>query len=163
MDKQYFIKFHENERMYYSECSKGYVLRLESGEEMQEALCQFAANLELKGAFYQGIGTLSNVELAFYRLNERRYERKLFLHDYEIISLMGNISQGADALLAHSHVCLGDSSFNTISGHLVHGIVSLTAEILITPVDISLTRKEDPVLQFKALISQNRSKLKMRF
>ena len=147
--------------MYYSECTSGYVLRLESGEEMQEALCHFATNLRLKGAFYQGIGTLSNVELAFYRVSEQRYDRKLFPHDFEIISLMGNISQGKDGPLAHSHISLGDSSFNTISGHLVYGIVSLTAEILITPVDISLTRKEDPVLQFKALISQNPSKLKI--
>ncbi len=149
--------------MYYSECSNGYVLRLESGEEIQEALRQFAVSLELKGGFYQGIGTLANVELAFYRVNERRYERKIFPHDYEIISLMGNISQGLDEPLVHSHVCLGDSAFNTISGHLVHGTVSLTAEILITPVNIALTRKEDPVLQFKALVSQNRSKLKMQF
>lgn len=149
--------------MYYSICSNGYVLRLESGEELQEALRHFAGNLELKGAFYQGIGTMADVELAFYRVNEQKYERKFFPHDYEIISLMGNISQGSDEVLAHSHVCLGDSEFNTISGHLVRGTVSLTAEILITPVDISLTRKEDPVLQFKALISQNRSKLKMQF
>lgn len=151
--------------MYYSECSNSnsYVLRLESGEEIQEALRHFATNLELKGAFYQGIGTLTKVELAFYRINEQRYDHKFFPDDYEIITLMGNISQGGDTPLAHSHVCLGDSSFGTISGHLVRGTVSLTAEILITPVNISLTRKEDPILQFKALISQNRSKLKMQY
>jgi len=149
--------------MYYSECSHGYVLRLESGEEIQEALRHFALNLELKGAFYQGIGTLTNVELAFHRNNERRYDHQFFSDDYEIISLTGNISQGIDSPIIHSHVCLGNSSFATISGHLVRGTVSLTAELFVTPINISLTRKEDPVLQFKALISQNRSQLKMRF
>ena len=147
--------------MYYSKCTNGYVLRLEAGEEVQESLRLFSQSMGLRGGFYQGIGTLTQVELAFFRINEQKYDHRFFDIDYEVISLMGNISLVNESPVVHSHVCLGDSSFNTISGHLVRGIVSLTVEILITPIDITLTRKEDPLLKFKGLISQNRLQLKM--
>ena len=42
--------------MYYSKCNVGYVLRIEIGEEIDEALRQFAQAVEIQGAFYQGIG-----------------------------------------------------------------------------------------------------------
>ncbi len=147
--------------MYYSECKNGYVLRLEAGEEVQESLRLFSQNLEIQGGFYQGIGTLTQVELAFFRINEQKYDHRFFDHDYEIVSLMGNISFVNGSPVAHSHVCLGDSSFNTIAGHLVRGIVSLTVEIFVTSTDIQMTRKEDPLLNFKGLVSQNRLQLKM--
>lgn len=148
--------------MFYSKCDRGYVLRLEAGEELQESIRHFAQDRQLRGAFFQGIGTLTQVELAFYRVNEQKYDHKFLDRDYEIISLIGNISKSNGCPSIHSHVCLGDNEFNTVAGHLVQGVVSLTVEILLTELDITLSRKEDPLLRFKALVSPERSHLKMQ-
>ena len=142
--------------MYYSKCNIGYVLRVEVGEELQEAIRQFAQTVKLKGAFYQGIGALTQVELAFFCTDTKEYERRFFSEEYEMICFMGNLSISNGSPAPHSHVTMSDRNFQTISGHLVRGVVSITAEIFITTVDLALTRKEDPILKFKGLISPNR-------
>ena len=64
-------------------------------------------------------------------------------------------------LSPHTHVTLGDRNFQTYSGHLVRGVVSVTAEIIVTALDLALTRKEDPILKYKGLISPRRTHLKI--
>ncbi len=147
--------------MYYSKCNVGYVLRIEIGEEIQESFRQFAHSVDIKGAFYQGIGTLNQVELAFFCTHSKSYEKKCFDGDYEIASLAGNLSSHDGVVTPHTHVTLGDKNYQTISGHLVCGVVSVTAEIILTVLDLSLTRKEDPFLKYKGLISPRRTHLKI--
>lgn len=147
--------------MYYSKCNVGYVLRIEIGEEVQEALRQFAQAVEIKGAFYQGIGAMTQVELAFFCTDIKEYDRRFFNEEYELISLVGNLSAHDGVSVPHTHVSLGDRNFQTISGHLVRGVVSVTAEIIVTTIDLALTRKEDPILKYKGLISPRRTHLKI--
>ncbi|OGN63788.1 MAG: hypothetical protein A3E80_06705 [Chlamydiae bacterium RIFCSPHIGHO2_12_FULL_49_9] len=147
--------------MYYSKCNLGFVLRIEIGEEIQEALRQFAEAVGLKGAFYHGIGALTQVELAFFCRDSKSYDRKFFNSEYELVSLIGNLSSVDGSYIPHTHVSLGDKHFHTFSGHLVRGVVSVTVEILIQTVDLHLTRKEDPVLQYKGLVSASRVHLKI--
>lgn len=147
--------------MYYSKCNVGYVLRIEVGEEIQDTLRQFAQAVQVKGAFYQGIGTLTHVELAFFCVENKEYERSFFDDEYEMIAFMGNISSLNESPAPHSHVTLCDRNFQTYSGHLIRGVVSATAEIFVTTIDLALTRKEDPVLKYNGLISPNRIHLKI--
>jgi predicted DNA-binding protein with PD1-like motif len=147
--------------MYYSKCNVGYVVRAEIGEEIQEALRQFSQEVGLKSAFYQGIGALTRVELAFFCTNAKVYDRKFFSEEYELVSLLGNLSAVDGVVVPHSHVTLCDRNFHTYSGHLVRGVVSVTAEICVTTIDLALTRKEDPILKYEGLISPRRTHLKI--
>ena len=149
--------------MYYSKCNVGYVLRLETGEEIQETLRSFAEHVELRGAFYQGIGSLSRAELCFYRPQELCAERVFLEEEHELIFLMGNLSVLDDMPAPHSHACLSDRNHRTIAGHLLSGLISVTAEILVTVLDLPLIRKEDPLLKFKALSPPRPSRLKIHF
>jgi predicted DNA-binding protein with PD1-like motif len=148
--------------MHYSKCKLGYILRPEIGEEIQETLRQFAEKVGLKGAFFSGIGTLTQVELAFFRRDTKSYERRFFDDDYEMTALNGNLSFTDGVPSPHTHVSICDRNFATYSGHLVRGVVSLTAEILVMDVDLSLTRKEDPIMRYKGLISPQRIHLKIQ-
>lgn len=147
--------------MYYSKCNVGYVVRAEIGEEIQEALRQFAQATHIKSAFYQGIGALTQVELAFFCTDQKVYDRRFFEDEYELITLVGNLSAHDELIVPHTHVAIGDRNFQTYSGHLVRGVVSVTAEILVTTIDIALSRKEDPILKYKGLISPRRTHLKI--
>ncbi|MBX7067633.1 MAG: DNA-binding protein [Parachlamydiales bacterium] len=147
--------------MYFSKCNAGYVLRLEIGEEIQEAMRQFAQAVDIKGAFYQGIGTLTQVELAFFCTDSKAYDRRFFDQNYEI-SLSGNLSAHDGVIVPHTHVTLSDKNFHTYSGHLVRGVVSATVEVMMTQLDIALTRKEDPIMKIKGLISPKRTHLVLK-
>lgn len=147
--------------MYYSKSDKGYVLRLEIGEEIQEALRQFAQAVGLKSAFYQGIGAVTRVELAFFCTDIKEYDKKFFDGEFELTSLMGNLSSHDGAIIPHTHITIGDRSFQTYAGHLVRAVVSVTVELLVTELDMALTRKKDPILKYEALISPKRTHLKL--
>lgn len=147
--------------MHYSKCKLGYILRPEIGEEIQESMRQFAEKVRLKGAFFTGIGTLTQVELAFFRRDTKSYDRKFFDDEYEMVALNGNLSFTDGSPEPHTHVSICDRDFNTFSGHLVRGVVSVTAEILVMDIDLHLTRKEDPIMRFKGLISPERVHLKI--
>jgi hypothetical protein len=147
--------------MYYSKCNVGYVVRAEIGEEIQESLRQFAEAVGIKAAHYQGIGALTQVELAFFCTDLKVYDRKFFDEEYELVSLLGNLTHADEAIQPHTHVVLGDKNFHTYSGHLVRGVVSVTVELIVTTIDIPLTRKEDPILKYKGLVSHRRTHLKI--
>lgn len=147
--------------MYFSKCDEGYVLRLEIGEEIQEGLRQFAEAVGLKGAHYQGIGMLTRVELAFFCTEIKAYERRFFDHEYEV-SLMGNLSSHDGVMVPHTHVTMGDRNFQSYAGHLVRGVVAVTLEVIVTLLDVSLTRKEDPIMKIKGLISPKRTHLVLK-
>ncbi len=146
--------------MYYAKCNVGYVVKIEVGEEIQDALRQFAEATSLKGASYQGIGVLNRVELAFFCTDLKLYDRKFFDDEYEI-SLLGNLSKTDGAYAPHTHITLSDRNFQTYSGHLVRGIVSVTVEIVVTQLDLALTREDDPILQYKSLVIPRPSQLKV--
>ena len=151
----------ERSIMYYSKCNLGYVLRAEIGEEIQEVLRQFGDALKIKGAFYQGIGTLTQVELAFFRTDTKTYDRRFFNDEYELITLSGNLSASEETYHPHSHVTFSDRNYQTISGHLVRGVVSLTVEIIVITLDLPLSRKEDPIWKYQGLISAQRTHFKI--
>ncbi len=147
--------------MFYSKCNRGYVLTLEIGDEVQETLRRFALEVGLKSGFYTGIGTIHQVELAFFCKDAKHYDRKYFDGEYELSFLGGNLSEHDEIIAPHTHVVIGDRNFRTFSGHLVRGVISVTAELLLITTDLALTREFDPILQFQALVSPKRKRLEI--
>lgn len=137
--------------MYYADFSKGYVLKLEPGEEFHETLIKFVDQKRIPSAFYQGIGALCDVELGFFSLTKNDYEKHFFEGHYELITANGNISIKEGKFFPHTHVILGTEKCETIAGHFLKGTVSVTTEIFLFHVDIALNRKKDTKLNFYGL------------
>jgi predicted DNA-binding protein with PD1-like motif len=135
----------------FTDYSKGYVIKLEPGEEFQETLGAFAAQKRIPSASFQGIGALTNVELGYFSIEKNDYERHSYGGNYELLSASGNISVDADVPVVHTHVMLSDEKCHVVGGHLFEGIVSITAEVFLFPMDIALIRKADSKLNFKGL------------
>jgi len=90
----------------FADYSKGYVIKLEPGEEFQETLGTFVAQKRIPSAFFQGIGALTNVELGYFSIEKNGYERHTYGGNYELVSASGNISFDADVPIVHTHVML---------------------------------------------------------
>ena len=90
-----------------------------------------------------GIGTISNITLGYFNVQDMEYKKKKFDNSYELVSLNGNIGVTEDKLIFHPHVALGGCDYNLIGGHLFEGTVSVTAEIFILPLDGRLIRERD--------------------
>jgi len=115
--------------MEYNQTQNGYFIRLFINEKVNETLKNFALKKEIPAAFISGLGALKNSELGFYHLSKKEYDRKLFTHEMELVSLTGNISWLESEPIIHTHVALGDTDFKLYGGHLFEGECAVTVEL----------------------------------
>lgn len=116
------------------------ILYLQQGDSLIESLTQLSEEKGLSSAFFQGIGTVTNVILGYYNLQEKRYETKEFNENYELISCLGNITQKEDVSFVHAHVTIGDRNYNVFGGHLFQATISGVGEFIVNPIDIKIER-----------------------
>lgn len=121
---------------------KPFILVLNKDENLHEAIQRFAEDAQLPAASMSGLGALGEVTVAFYHLDRKEYDTKLFEGEYELISLNGNISQAEGKYITHIHAALGQADYTVVGGHIMDGIVSVTAEITIIPFRDKIERKQ---------------------
>jgi len=120
-----------------------YVIRLERGERIVESLTGFCRQKRITAASFQGLGTCRQAELGFFHRRSRRYKFRTFPQDFEIASLLGNVSVFQGKPLIHAHIVLGGSDFTAKTGHLKEAEVLATCEIVLVPMKRALARKID--------------------
>ena len=120
-----------------------YAVRLSPGDDVVQALTQFAGENHTGGAIW-GIGSILWAELGYFDIHRKIYIKKRFDEEMEILSLMGNITLKDGEPLVHIHAVLGRADYSTIGGHLFAGEVSATCEIIIHAWNIDeISRKRD--------------------
>ena len=137
--------------MEYADFTRGFILKFDRGEEFHETLIEFFQQKRIPGAFYQGIGALTDVELGVFNITKNDYDRHFFGEEYELITAVGNMSVMDGVSFPHTHVVLADNKCKTLAGHFFKGIVAVTLELFVFPIDIALNRKADESLNFKSL------------
>lgn len=112
------------------ESEESYLVCLHAGEQVRQCLEQACLDLGVQGASVSGIGGLCEVELGFWRSPD--YQRKRLEGNWEMLSLLGNISCYEGRPFAHLHVSLADQNLNVVGGHFFEARVTATAEIFLT-------------------------------
>ncbi len=102
---------------------------LKKGDNFSEKFREFLRRNRVNGGFFYGLGGFQKVELAFYDLRTKKYNKKKFMGPFEVLSIKGNIAQGEDDVVVHAHVVLGDKNFKTFGGHLVNATIGGTLEL----------------------------------
>jgi len=128
-----------------------YLLRLQRGESLINALNTFAREAKLKSAWCQGIGGAESATIGYYDLANRNY----LWHDInelvEITSLSGNLAWVDDEPFWHLHGVFGDKNFQSLSGHIKNLTVGATCEIFVHSSQRKITRALDPEVGLKLL------------
>ena len=109
-----------------------WVLSFERGEELFAALGSFLERERITAGFFAGLGAAQHVELAFYNLKTKQYERHNVEEDLEILSLTGNIAWKDVERILHIHGVFGRRDLSTLGGHLFRLIVSAVCEVHLT-------------------------------
>lgn len=139
--------------MRYTEISSGYIIRLDVDEEVVKILENFSKEQDIKGALISGIGTIYDAELGFYDREERKYSKRSFPGDYEVVNLSGNISYFEEKPVIHIHITISGKDFISYSGHLFGAKTAVTMEIFLLTQEQELRREFDATqgLNFLAL------------
>ncbi|MBI4410173.1 MAG: DNA-binding protein [Gemmatimonadetes bacterium] len=127
--------------MQYRKTPFGYLLVLDRGDELIRGLIAFARREDVDAAALYGIGAVSSVELAFFRLHLNRYERRTFSEELEACSIVGNLALLDDEPLPHVHGVFGRPDFSTIGGHIFEAVVGITLEISVHTVPTAVVRR----------------------
>jgi predicted DNA-binding protein with PD1-like motif len=125
------------------ESGDGVFVRLERGEEIHPSLTALAADRGWRGAAVTGIGAVDEVEVGFYHLDRREYERRPVPGILELLSLTGNLSLRDGTPFLHAHVVLMDASFALHGGHLFRARIAVTGEFSVRQTDLRMVRVPD--------------------
>lgn len=129
----------------------GYVLRLDAGEDIVEALRTFAAAEGVRAGLISGIGAVGDTELGFFARGTREYVRRRFEGEHEIGVLTGNFSELDGAPFPHCHIVIAGDDFVAHTGHLFRGVVTVTCEIQVVTDPGTVRRVARPDLGFNPL------------
>lgn len=121
----------------------GYIVVLERGENVIKTLSNFAVSHNIGYASLSGVGALKNIQLGYFNLEKKEYQRCFFPAEYELLNLTGNISWASDAPLVHCHVTIADPEFFVRGGHLFEADVGVTLELFVTVLENRISRKKD--------------------
>lgn len=133
--------------MKYIKDGKSYIVRIDRGEEVLDKLNEFVKETDLKAGSITGIGACSEVELGVYSVKNREYIKNKYEGEFEILSLIGNITQDAGDAYIHLHIMISDGLAQgagiTVGGHLNKCIISGTCELRIDECENAYQRKVD--------------------
>ncbi len=130
--------------MKYFKSNNRFVIRLDKNDKIIASIEKVCHKEEIKTGFISGIGALKNVEIGRYILTEKKFIKKRFEGEFEIVSLLGNITPFENNdINIHLHISLANEKFELFGGHLVEGEISATAEIFIYPENFDLKRVFD--------------------
>ena len=111
------------------EKSRAY-MTLAKGDNINKTFESFA---EVKGvgcAWLNGIGALENPEIGYYSLEDKSYHRKTFNGEYELTSLIGNITLKEGKPFSHTHITFSDTEFRVFGGHLFNANITAAGEFI---------------------------------
>ena len=133
-----------------------YVVVCDPGDEAVAALTQFAAAERLEASQVTAVGAFERATVGWFDRAAKQYRRIPVDEQCEVLSLIGDVAQGADGPSLHAHVVLGLADGTTRGGHLLEGWVFPTLEVVVTEAPAELRKVARPDLGI-ALIDLDRS------
>jgi hypothetical protein len=131
---------------------KGFVVIIDKDEEIISTLTSFFSDHDVYSGTIQGIGAVKDVELGFFNVDQKTYERETLAGPFELLSLNGNITRLDDgSTFVHCHVVLSDSEHRAIGGHLFKGFIAVTAELFVRVFSQEIYRRFDTTTGLKLI------------
>ncbi|MCD7854277.1 MAG: DNA-binding protein [Clostridiales bacterium] len=128
--------------MEYIKSERSYIIRLDRGEEVLEAVSALCERESIKAGFVTGLGAANDIEIGIFDTQKKEYYKQSYRGDFEISALVGNISRQEGKPYLHFHITIGNPKEGKFAaGHLSRCVISATAEIYLTEVDADVDRE----------------------
>ena len=129
----------------------GYVVRIDSGEEIVATLREFARVEGVRSGQISGLGAVGETDLGFFVRATGQYVTRTFTGEHEIGSLTGNFSELDGDPFPHCHAVIAGEDFVAHTGHLFRGVVTVTCEVQVITDPDAMRRVRRPDLGFNPL------------
>ncbi len=122
---------------------KGYLIRLDQGEELYQSLEVFCDEHQIQSGTVTGIGMVRFVELGYFNSELADYDRMSYDENLEVLSFSGTIAEYNDRPFFHIHGIFGRKDFHTVGGHVMRAVADMTVEIFVSDFETRITRRLD--------------------
>ncbi len=127
------------------------VVTLAPEEEIIASLLEVAEEHKIAGGFLTGLGSTSEVDIAFFDPEKKEYVPRTFAEPTEIGNMVGNFSRLEDGWHVHVHISVSGPELIAFTGHLNRGVVGTACEIYIRRLSHEITRIRDQSAGFNPL------------
>ncbi|WP_294731425.1 PPC domain-containing DNA-binding protein [uncultured Faecalibaculum sp.] len=117
------------------------VIRLDPGEELIECLLTACQVQNIHCAQVTGIGAAKKITCGVFNPKTKEYHSRKFKGIFEITSLNGTVTTMDGGLYPHLHITFADEDYKVRGGHLNKCVISATAEIVLTILDMNIDRE----------------------
>lgn len=127
---------------YRREGSRVFV-RLEKGDPVHASLTALMETEEVRGGFFHALGAISDIELGYYNLERKDYDRREFPGEFELATANGSLSLLEGKPHVHLHAVVSDREGRAFGGHVFRATASATVELLIHVSEEPIERTPD--------------------
>jgi len=120
-----------------------YVLNVARGEEVVSTLKTFLQEKNIRAAHITGLGAADEMNIAYYNLAKKEFERHAISEEVEILSLVGNVGTLQNETIIHMHGVFGKRDLSVFGGHIFSIRVSGACELHITTLEGEIKRAYD--------------------
>ena len=131
-----------------------WVVRIDKGEEIVETIKLICKKNKIKLGTVNGIGGIEKVIVGAFKAKTKEYFSQELIGDYEIASLIGNISTMKGETYLHLHITITDSKNNAFGGHLNSAMISTTGEFIIEEIKGNIGRKYNDEVKLNLLFDE---------
>lgn len=139
--------------MRYHQFGEGrFFVRLDPGDEIVASVTELAKAEEIQAGHVTGLGSTSEITLAFLDPEAGEYVGRTFDEPMEVAQLTGTISRDEDDRpMVHLHGVVAPRELLAYAGHVQSATVGLVAELLVTKLPGRLDRRPVEGLPFLGL------------
>jgi predicted DNA-binding protein with PD1-like motif len=128
--------------MNYKKINQGFIVRLNTGEELLESLEKFILENKIKSGWINGIGGVQKATVGYFNTKRQKYVFRAIKDPVEVVSMQGNISWiGENLPIIHLHGVITNMQNKARGGHINKLVVGATLEIIIQTFDQEIYRK----------------------
>lgn len=120
------------------------LVRIDRGEEIVNEVRAVAEREGIRLGSVEALGGIDDFTVGVYDVKKKQYDTRRFTGAFEIVSLIGTITQKDGAFYQHLHLSAGNERCEVFGGHLNRAVVSLTCEMVIRVLDGAVDRSPDP-------------------
>lgn len=130
--------------MEYKRFNDTLLVRIDRGEEIIEQVRMVAEREHIRLASVEALGGTDDFTVGVYDVATKQYDTRRFTGPFEIVSLIGTITEKDGAFYQHLHMSAGNKNCEVFGGHLNRAVVSLTCEMVIRVLSGTVDRCPDP-------------------
>ena len=116
-------------------------IKIAQNEFINKSFEKLAESNNIGCAWINGLGAIQNPEVGYYSISKKSYCKNIFSGDYELLSLIGNISMKDGKHFSHTHITFSDTNYRVFGGHLFDAKVTAAGEFIMLPGNKNINRE----------------------